>query len=655
MVTDMNPAAWAGVAAAALAAVAGAAWAWHRRSGRVAAAATTAATPPSSDSLTGLPTRERFEALLNERSVALEKSGRDGCLMVVGLDDLRLLRDDAGAPEAELALAAAATLLRQNVGATTPLARVDADTFALWLDAPREAAEKLATRLVEAFDAPLQAGGRECRVGVSIGVALAPEHGSGIRLLGRAAAAMQSVRRSGGHAHAVFDARIDANHNEELLIARELQHAVVKRQLELFFQPRIDASTLQVTAVEALLRWRHPNLGPVSPARFIPIAERHGLIETIGGWALDAALRQPHCGAKAGLKLRVAVNVSGVQFRQDDFASRLERGLKAHGIPADALICELTQAVAMENTEATRRAFARLGKLGVPVAIDDFAASAAGRPRAVAPAGARAADRPGHRGGAAPQRRRARDGRECGAGGEGAGPERGRRRRRDGGAARCGGAPGLPPAAGLHGGAADERTRRGAVGGRRAEHAGADPATQRLQGHAADGRTCRANRLRGHAHLAAALSARSALRPGGASRAFHRRRLQCLGTQRDGRSHDGRAPTQEFFRASLSHRHGRASRALFVRPRPDQQRHHLRPARPGRDQGQRRHRHQPGRPRYLRSLDTRPASTSRWPSAATKTWAAASRRSSRSSTASTPTPAPSTAPIRSGTAAPTCS
>lgn len=363
----------AGLAAAAI----GAALLWRRRATAPRAAAQ-AAPSTGVDGVTGLPLRERFEALLQERTIALEKSGRDGCVMTIGLDDLRLLRDDAGASAADQALKAAAARLRQCVGATTPLARVDGDTFALWLDAPREAAEKLAARLVDAFDAPLQAGGRECQVGVSIGVALAPEHGSGIRLLGRAGAAMQSVRRSGGHAHAVFDARIDASHNEELLIARELQHAVVKRQLELFFQPRVDASTLQVTAVEALLRWRHPNLGLVSPARFIPVAERHGLIETIGGWALDAALRQAALWRQAGLKLRVAVNVSGVQFRQDDFAARLERGLKAHGIPADALICELTQSAAMENTEATRHAFARLGKLGVPVSIDDFAAGAAG-------------------------------------------------------------------------------------------------------------------------------------------------------------------------------------------------------------------------------------------------------------------------------------
>lgn len=373
---DLLPTALAAGALAALAA--GAMW-WRRRHAPARpAAAQNHESAAVLDTLTGLPALASFERLVQERCAAVEKAGRDACLLAIGVDDLRLLRDDAGAACAERALAAAAATLRGAVGATTLLARIDADAFGVWLDAPREAGEKLAQRLVQAFDAPLDVDGRALAVPLSVGLAVAPEHGGGARLIGRAAAAMQAVRRSGGHAHAVFDARIDATHNEEVLIARELQHAVVKRQLELFFQPRIDAATLKVSAVEALLRWRHPTLGLVSPARFIPVAERHGLIETIGGWALDAALRQAAAWRQADVKLRVAVNVSGVQFRQDDFASRLERGMKAHGVPADGLLCELTQAVAMENTEATRKAFARLAALGVEVAIDDFAAGAAG-------------------------------------------------------------------------------------------------------------------------------------------------------------------------------------------------------------------------------------------------------------------------------------
>ena len=213
---------------------------------------------------------------------------------------------------------------------------------------------------------------------MSVGLAVAPEHDAGLRLINKADAAARAVQRSGGAAHAVFDPRIEAAHNEELSIARELHEAGAKRQLELFFQPKIDARKLEVTAVEALLRWRHPAMGLVSPARFIPIAERQGLMEALGQWVLDGALKQAAAWRSAGLRLRVAVNISGVQFRQDDFVAKLERGLKTHGVPAELLTCEIAEAVLMESTAANRRTLARLHKLGVQISIGDFAAGPAG-------------------------------------------------------------------------------------------------------------------------------------------------------------------------------------------------------------------------------------------------------------------------------------
>ena len=140
----------------------------------------------------------------------------------------------------------------------------------------------------------------------------------------------------------MFDPRIEAAHNEELSIARELHAAAAKRQLELFFQPKIDARKLEVTAVEALLRWRHPAMGLVSPARFIPIAERQGLMESLGQWVLDGTLKQAAAWHGAGVRFRVAVNVSGVQFRQDDFVAKLERGLQE---PAWPLVLALARAL----------------------------------------------------------------------------------------------------------------------------------------------------------------------------------------------------------------------------------------------------------------------------------------------------------------------
>jgi len=222
----------------------------------------------------------------------------------VGLDAFRLVADNGEPAGAARALAVVAARLRALAGASTPLARVGVDEFAIWLEAPREAGETLALQVTQAFAEPFGVDGRDLDLAVSVGLAIAPEHGEGPRLLAKAAAATRAVQRSGGGAHAVFDPRIEAAHNDELSIARELQEAAAKKQLELFFQPKIDARRLEITAVEALLRWRHPSMGLVSPARFIPIAERQGLIEPLGQWVLGVRSGTPWPGGPPGCPCR---------------------------------------------------------------------------------------------------------------------------------------------------------------------------------------------------------------------------------------------------------------------------------------------------------------------------------------------------------------
>ncbi|MBX3605149.1 MAG: bifunctional diguanylate cyclase/phosphodiesterase [Piscinibacter sp.] len=352
--------------------------AWRRR--RAQAAARPGSAPPDADidAVTGLLSRQRFELVLQERLLLAEKQGADSCVLHVGLDNFRLMLDDAGAAFGDQVLRAVASRLRALAGSTTPLARSAGDEFVLCLNASREAGEKLALRITQALAEPLSVEGRALEPGASVGLAIAPEHGSSPRLIAKAAAATRAVQRSGGGAHAVFDPRIEAEHNDELSVARELQTAVAKGQLELFFQPKIDARKLEVAAVEALLRWRHPTMGLVSPARFIPIAERQGLIEPLGQWVLDSALKQAATWSAAGLPLPVAVNIAGAQFRRDDFAAKLERSLKAHKLAPGALTCEIAEVVALEDTEATRAAFAKLQRLGVRIAVGDFAGHPAG-------------------------------------------------------------------------------------------------------------------------------------------------------------------------------------------------------------------------------------------------------------------------------------
>ena len=140
----------------------------------------------------------------------------------------------------------------------------------------------------------------------------------------------------------------------------------------LYYQPKLEAATLKITAAEALLRWRHPVLGLVSPGVFIPVAERHGLIGAIGDWVVDEATRQAGVWKERGLRMRVAINVSAYQMRQDDFVDRLERALLRHALHAARFTCEITESVAMEDTAATVRAFERMGRMGLHVSIDDF-------------------------------------------------------------------------------------------------------------------------------------------------------------------------------------------------------------------------------------------------------------------------------------------
>jgi diguanylate cyclase (GGDEF)-like protein len=336
------------------------------------AATPQAAADPATDPLTGLMARAAFEAALAQALDTERGEGRTGALLYVGLDGFRLVNEGHGHAQGDKVLRATAHQLRNVCGARVPMCRIAGDEFAIWLHADTATCESLALRVSEALAGGIEVEGQRFAAGASVGVALFPKHGSSAQLMLRAATAMRAVKRAGGGSHALFDPRIETEQREELKIAQDLRQAIARRELELVYQPKIDASSLQVTAVEALLRWKHPHLGMVSPARFIPIAEKHGLIESIGNWVLEAALDQAAAWRKSGLRMRVAINVSGFQMRQDDFARRLETGLRAHGLQPNRFTCEITESVAMEDTQVTRSAFDRLGKLGVHVSIDDF-------------------------------------------------------------------------------------------------------------------------------------------------------------------------------------------------------------------------------------------------------------------------------------------
>lgn len=377
-----------------------AAWLLHR-SGRLkerlSAARKELAAARGSDPLTGLPDRGAFDAALEEAAAACDRAAAAAAgtatgsatgtaaaastaahgslaLLVLGLDGLRPVNDAYGHATGDAVLRECARRLRA-VGRSATAAwggvwRLSGDEFAVL--APPEQAAELAAALLAAFKAPFESEGLPLAIGASIGIALYPEHGARARLLTQASLAMRSVKELGGGGHAFYDPAMGVDQRQRAELLQDLKRAVERGQLELVYQPKIDGRSLQVTAAEALLRWQHPKRGAVSPAVFIPLAERHGLIVPIGRWVVEQACRQAAAWREKGLRMRVAVNVSGLQMREPQFVPHLLGELSRHGIAPARFTCEVTETVAMEDTEQTAAAFQRLRDAGLHVSIDDF-------------------------------------------------------------------------------------------------------------------------------------------------------------------------------------------------------------------------------------------------------------------------------------------
>lgn len=325
------------------------------------------------DMLTGLPSRPEFELALDEAVLRSERGGNRLCVLYVDLDNLRSVNEAFGHEAGDAVLRETANRLAGSLGsATIAASRIAADEFAFIVRGGRADGQRAALALAAAVAQPVPVSGREARLSCSIGIAAYPQHGSRPQLLGNAALAMRSVKLAGGGGHAEYDPQMSAALRDQADLLQDLRAALVHRQFELFYQPKVDARSLQITAAEALIRWRHPQRGVISPALFIPLAERYGLIAAIGDWVIAEACRQAAAWRDAGLRMRVAINLSGYQLRQDDLVGRIERQLLQHRVPPARLTCEITESVAMEDTQVTREAFERLRKLGVHVSIDDF-------------------------------------------------------------------------------------------------------------------------------------------------------------------------------------------------------------------------------------------------------------------------------------------
>lgn len=326
------------------------------------------------DALTGLPNRLVFEDKLVAAVVRSDQSQARLAVLFVDLDGFKPINDSFGHSSGDAVLRQVGDRLRRLARSADTMARVGGDEFLMLLegDVDEQSAAQVASRMLGELSQPYSIGSREIVISCSIGIVFYPNGGAQTKLIARADAAMYAAKRSGGACYCFFEPSMEADAHEQLDLQRDLRLALENQELELFYQPKIDARSGKVTAAEALLRWRHPSKGMIGPATFIPVAERFGLIGVLGNWVIEDACRQARAWREKGLRMRVAINLSAFQMRQDDLVDRISTTLARHRIDPSLLTCEITESVAMEDTCATQTTFRRLGEAGVHLSIDDF-------------------------------------------------------------------------------------------------------------------------------------------------------------------------------------------------------------------------------------------------------------------------------------------
>jgi diguanylate cyclase (GGDEF)-like protein len=333
-----------------------------------------AQTAPVPDGLTQLPTRVQFEEQLATAVTRCDKSRTRLALLFIDLDGFKPINDTFGHSNGDRVLAQVGERLRSISRTGDVVARVGGDEFVLLVtDHPtQETVVQVATRLIDGLSRTYAIDDRDIAISCSVGSAFYPDSGDHAKLLARADAAMYAAKRAGGSCHRFYSPEMDADAREQFDLLRDLRQALERGQIELFYQPKIDARSGKVTAAEALLRWKHATRGLVLPGVFIPIAERFGLIRTLGNWVIEDACRQARLWRDNGLRMRVAINLSAHQMRQEDIVHRIESTLQRYQIHPSLLTCEITESVAMEDTKATQETFRRLGEAGIHLSIDDF-------------------------------------------------------------------------------------------------------------------------------------------------------------------------------------------------------------------------------------------------------------------------------------------
>ncbi|ARO88322.1 GGDEF domain-containing protein [Nitrosospira lacus] len=328
------------------------------------------------DSLTGLPNR----ALLADRMrVAIKHAERQStrlAVLFVDLDRFKPINDSLGHDIGDQLLKAAAQRMQTSVRSVDTVSRVGGDEFVVLLSqiGATEDAARVADKLITGLSQPYGVEGHELQVTASVGICIYPDNGTQPNVLLRNAdASMYSAKEAGRNRYQFYSDDMTARAIERLSLEHDLRGAAQRGEIFMVYQPQIELATNRIIGAEVLMRWRHPTQGLIAPARFIPIAEDSGLILVIGEWILVDACRQAQQWRDRGLlDASISVNVSAIQFRQNDFVRVVQRAINVSGISPDHLELELTESVVMQGIHSTEQKLQELEALGVKVAIDDF-------------------------------------------------------------------------------------------------------------------------------------------------------------------------------------------------------------------------------------------------------------------------------------------
>ncbi|MGJ9417507.1 diguanylate cyclase domain-containing protein [Massilia sp. CMS3.1] len=328
------------------------------------------------DQLTGLLNRRPLRDRLRHAMDRADRNRRLVALLLLNINKFKEVNDALGYEAGDALLVQAGAIIRDCLRDCDTVARWSGDEFvALLEDQVDEGdARQVAEKILDRFGLPLNTGGRECFVTLSVGIALYPAEDCDLdALLKRADIAMRSARTWGENSVQLYSSTACEPQSERLALKNGLRDALTRGQLFLEYQPQVDLATRRIVGVEALVRWQHPVYGRIAPSRFIPLAEETGMIVPIGEWVLRTACAQNRAWRDAGLPdVKTAVNLSARQLRHPGIAARVLEIVQTTGLPSGCLDLEITEGVLIDDLDANRQVMGALRAAGVLVSIDDF-------------------------------------------------------------------------------------------------------------------------------------------------------------------------------------------------------------------------------------------------------------------------------------------